>query len=149
MLALENESFLFFPFLTETWKAWQGREAKEWGNTLWRWYATCSGGGYGRSAGLSPRYWSLSRRATPRSGKICDDSIHFSNSWIPVTQLSQSLAGELVRKERGRIGREEENKERTATRERKGSFYKGLLWPALTLEKCLWGCSMRSVRGKG
>lgn len=141
----------FFLFLQKLEKL--DREiGEEWGSTLWTWrdgLLLVQGKGTACSAGLSPRYWSLSR-ATPRSGKtsICDASIHFSKSWIPVTQLSWSLAGELVEKERGRIGREGESKERTPTWERKGSFYKGQLWPALTLEKCLWGCSMKT-EGKG
>lgn len=45
-----------------------------------------------------------------------------------MTQPSRSLAGEFVRKERGRIGREGENKERTLgskqPREEKAAFIK-------------------------
>lgn len=143
---------VFFLFCRNL-KSLTGREVREWGSTLWTWHdglPLVQGRDTACSAGLSPRYWSLSRRATPRSGKtsICDASIHFSESWIPVTQLSRSLAGEFMRKERGRIGREGENKEKTASQESKGSFYKGLFWPALTLEKCLWGCFIRTVREK-
>lgn len=74
MLALENESLLFF-FSCRNLKSLTGREVREWSSMLWTWcdgLLLVQGGmlqGKSCSAGLSPRYWSLSRTAAPRSGK--------------------------------------------------------------------------------